>query len=152
MKKLAPFFLLLLLSACAKEKMPGSEDDLFAFGTGYGFCAGDCAHLYQIRQEKLYPDNINNLYLDPITFAGTPLPDSSYQHARALPSALPDYLLQHPNQTFGCPDCYDQGVIYVELNEKGTKTFWKLDPSVSALPVEVQPFAQQILDVMDHLR
>jgi len=146
------FCFLLLASACEKEHCAVTEDDIFVFGTWYGECAGDCAGLYEIRHGKLYPDNINNLYLDSVTFSNVPLPDSSYQHARSLPGLLPNYLIQHPNETLGCPDCYDQGVIYVELRRKGKKTTWKLDTNTGALPPDVQAFAQQVLVVMDQLR
>jgi hypothetical protein len=151
MKIIAFFCLLLLFNACEKEHTCVTQDDVFVFGTGYGFCAGDCAHLFQIRHGKLYADNIDNLYLDSVTFSKVALPDSMYQHARALPGLLPPYLMQHPNEVLGCPDCYDQGMIYVELWQKGKKTTWKMDTNTGALPPEVQPFAQQILNAMELL-
>src|SRR5215468_6665007 len=105
MKKLPLLFLIVFVSACTKDRMPVT-DDVFAFGTGYGECSGDCARLYQISQAKLYPDNISNFYNGQVTFSTTPLPDSSYQHAKSLPAMIPQYLLLHPNETLGCPDCY----------------------------------------------
>ena len=139
---------LLTFNSCTEDHLASPGTDCFIFGNAYGFCAGDCAHLYQVRNNRLYADNIQSLYYDPVVFLNTPLPDSSYQMAKDLQEEMPLYLTAHPDTTIGCPDCHDQGLIYIEVRQNGVINKWQLDTDTNALPAEIRNYAQKISEIL----
>ncbi len=150
------FYILLQASSCKKSEHVNGEtggEEYFAFGIAYGECQGDCAHFYCIQNGQSYADDINyfNRTDNGLQFKNTPLPDSSYKKIKLLSTALPAYLVNHTNQTFGCPDCRDQGLIYIETIINGQKVHWMIDPDESKQPAEIKSYVQQLTEVRKRL-
>ena len=132
MKKLLPFILLITLPifqfSC--EKFDGDLDDpgdYLIFG-GYAFeCGGNCTNLYQLKNGKLFQDNVDWGLPDNIPFKNTPLDDSKYEIAKVLIDEFPADLLASDKRTYGCPDCGDQGGVYLELKDGRKKNTWLID-------------------------
>jgi len=163
--KVIQFFLFTVLvsalGACDKNDVqPEPEATLsethFIFGTYHGFCMGDCAELYKIENDALFADTTDRFYpfsepYGTIEFQDTPLSTERYTVAVELLAAIPDELLNSEEQTFGCPDCADQGGIYIEIKDGADVQAWNIDISEDNLPEFLVPFVQQIKAVLGEL-
>ncbi len=156
MKKLAYLTLigcLFVLTACKKDKATEAETEYFIFGENYGLCGGDCAFLYKLEDGKLYADEVDRLFNDTntLTFADEPLAPASYTLGVALQESLPDQLVDNPEDTYGCPDCADQGLIYLEW-KTGSNIYKRyLDNAEEELPDWLAEYVQDIKAVLDQL-
>jgi len=153
----------LFLTACDKsdDVQPSAEatinDQHFIFGVYRGFCMGDCAELYKIEGDALYADSTDRFYpfSDPygtIEFQPEALSQERYELAAELIEAVPQELLNSDEQTFGCPDCADQGGIYIEIKEGEDIQAWNIDYAEDNLPEFLVPFTQQVKAVIGDLR
>lgn len=138
---------LLLLVGCKKDKTDTTGGQL-VFGTYYGECGGDCAHFFKIKDGALYPDNTDNYYGGTLQFSSTALPNDSFLLAKGLLDSLPQYMLNHADTTWGCPDCVDQGGIHIEYTSGDGVFVWTLDSDTGSLPVETRAYAQRVKDVV----
>jgi len=71
--------------------------------------------------------------------------------AKELFDNLPPYSKNHPNETFGCPDCVDQGKIYMEIKINGVVEYWNIDADLNQLLEEIREFASMLLETVDSL-
>jgi len=140
MKRLfLPLIIILTFVACSEKVYP--DPSAFLFGSWYGFCIENCIHLYKLENGKLYPDDMSTRFQsNDITFQKTPLGENLAKKAEELYRLFPSYLRKNPNMTIGCPDCYDQGVIYLAFEENGKLTEWKIDPDKNNYPPEIEAF------------
>ena len=141
--------LLVLLFSCTKDNLENIE--YFSFGDAHGFCLENCANFFMLKDDNVYPDDMNR-YLEPMKFKSEPLPVEKYYLARKLIDNFPAYLRNNPGKTFGCPDCADQGGIHVEIKENGQITRWHFDTNISNLPSRIQDYVQEISDVIEQLK
>jgi hypothetical protein len=149
--KIVPLIALLFLStSCTKDKLDNL--DYFSFGSAYGFCQGNCANFYLIKDENIYPDDMDYYLGSPLSFKAEPLPAGKYNLAKKLIESFPTYLINNPNKTFGCPDCADQGGIHIEIKEKGQIKRWHFDTTISNLPTEIQDYVKEISVVIEQLK
>ncbi|MGE5457583.1 MAG: hypothetical protein ACM3RX_04450 [Methanococcaceae archaeon] len=142
--------LILLILSCTKDEL--LKDNYFVFGSAYGECTGDCATFFLMENDKIYPDNMSSYYNSTLTFKNDPLPQSKYDLSEVLIDDFPKYLTDNPNQTFGCPDCHDQGGIHIQIMENGEIKSWHLDTEISSLPAEIQSYVQEIQGILQQLR
>ena len=149
-KIIPPIVLLLFLSSCTKETL--DNPDYFAFGNAFGMCQGNCANFFLIKDNSIYPDEMDYYSGTSLKFKSEVLPDEKYNLAKELIENFPDYLLKNPDKTFGCPDCADQGGIHIEIKEKGKIKRWHFDTVISNLPSGIQEYVQQILNVIEELK
>lgn len=150
--KLFPIIIISLwLSSCSKDYL--DKIDYFVFGDAYGFCLGDCANFFMMKDGRIHSDN-NLAYNNgtPIEFHEEPLPAEKYVLAKKLIDDFPKYLVNNPDKTFGCPDCADQGGIHIEIMENGQITKWHFDTNIASLPSQVQDYVQEIKTVLAQLR
>ena len=141
--------LLIFLSSCTKE---GLDDvDYFAFGSAYGFCQGDCANFFIIRDDMIYPDDMDYYIETSMKFKSVALPAEKYNLAKNLMDRFPAYLTDRPDQTYGCPDCADQGGIHIEIKEKGRVMRWHFDTTIANLPPAIREYVQEISNVIAQL-
>ena len=133
----------------------GEEDTVLVFGTYYGFCLGDCTHLYKLEDGQLFGDQgIDNLYLyadRELPFQSEARPGEDYDRARILLDEFPNDLLGEEEETLGIPDAYDQGGIYLELRRGEATNRWYLDTNVEALPDYVQDYATMVKAIVEQL-
>ncbi len=151
MKRLSGLIIIqmILMLSCEKEKF----DDLeyFAFGNAYGFCLGNCANFFMIRDNNVYPDEMDR-YGDPLIFKSVALPVEKFNLAKKLIDDFPSYLTDNPDKTFGCPDCADQGGIHIEIKENGQIKKWHFDTNISNLPARIQDYVKEVSDVIEKLK
>jgi hypothetical protein len=138
--------LILVLSFCKKEEPINFE--YFAFGTAYGECMGNCAKFFLIKDNNLYPDEMDYYTSSNIHFQSVALSKEKYNLAKELMENFPKYLKDNPNKTFGCPDCYDQGGIHIVIKENDQTLTWDIDTNLADQPIEIQPYVQEILNIL----
>ena len=148
-KLIFPALLIFVIFSCRKDDL--SDIDYFAFGTAYGECFGDCATFYMIKGNYLYPDNIE-YYTGSISFKSEPFPDEKFTLAIQLINKFPEYLLDNPDKTFGCPDCADQGGIHIEISDKGKLKKWHIDTTVENQPAEIRSYIELLIGTMRQLK
>ncbi len=149
-KFLIIIFVFIFLSSCSKEDL--GNIDYFAFGDAYGFCQGDCANFFMMKDSRLYPDNVASYNGTSLEFSGEALSVEKYDIAKKLIDNFPKYLIDNPDKTFGCPDCADQGGIHIEIQENGKITKWHFDTNIASLPAQIQDYVQEIKTVLVQLR
>lgn len=103
--------------------------DHFVFGTYYGHCRGNCATAFKLQAGGLFADKVDLGYLEPSsTFETSSLSKAKIDLATKLLEAFPRSLYQEEGDTFGCPDCADQGGFYVEVQVgKSAPRVWRID-------------------------
>jgi hypothetical protein len=147
MKKLYLLFLLLSIS-CKKDCH--YQLDYFIFGKYSSFCIDDCSKLFLLKDGKIYPDSIQGLSAN-LQFSKVPLTSAKYTIADSLSTNFPSFMQNTPNITYGCPDCLDQGLFYVEKMENGVKKTWKIDSLIDSIPLQIRPYIQKMDSVINKL-
>lgn len=155
MKKITALAIICMaLASCKKESnkpaSPGSSD-YFAFGFYYGFCGPSCAEMYKISGDKIYKDSIAISFPTPVIYSTVPMSNANYQLALPLKDSFPAYLQARPGVTVGCPDCRDQGTVYIEKSSNGTVEHWVIDMDDSVLPVEIRNYITNLQSVVGQL-
>jgi hypothetical protein len=153
MKKfLSVIFIISLFISCAKQSSSPAAENSFVFGIYYGICYDDCADLYKIKDNSLYHDmNTTSLYLSPLIFSTTAMPNNKYLIAKPVQDSFPAYIENSTDTSFGCPDCHDQGMIYIEKTTNSIKKSWTIDTDEPAIPVEIRNYVQQVKAVITQL-
>lgn len=125
----------LLVSFCNKEDGFTVKDfDYIVFGHFYGHCLGeDCVKMFKLTKDQLYEDTTDSYLATDFDFVE--LEKEKFELANELLQALPDKLLKEDKDTFGCPDCADQGGLYIEISNDGKTSSWRIDQNKSAVPV-----------------
>lgn len=121
------------------------------FGEAFGFCAGDCAHFYKLDDQKLYQDKIETYAGSVPHFDDAILPKAKLDIAAPLANSFPQYLLDNPNKTFGCPDCADQGGVHLYYVREGEGFYWHIDTAVDNQPAEIRNYIMQVRTIIDQL-
>lgn len=142
--------MVLLTTSCERNNLDPAAT--LIFGEAYGFCAGDCAHFFQISNKHIYKDNIDRFGTDLPTFDDIPLSGSDYELAESLLANFPSYLLDNPNVTLGCPDCADQGGIHIYYIQGTNTYFWHIDTFIDNQPAEIRDYLSQMRDVIAALK
>jgi len=134
---------LLMLFSCKKSDDELKHDDYLIFGHFYGFCVGEeCVEMYKITESKLYEDSKDLYSLDAFDFVE--LPAEKFDLVSDLTAELPQNLIESPDSTFGCPDCADQGGIYIEYRKNDVVQKWKIDNDNTPLPGYLQEFKAKV--------
>ncbi|MFZ1808245.1 MAG: hypothetical protein WAU36_13530 [Cyclobacteriaceae bacterium] len=144
--------ILATLSGCEEENNEPDSDGSLIFGVAYGFCAGDCAHFFLIKDGALFKDNIERYSGDEVYFDGDPLPEDKYVLAKSLLQQFPEYLRERPNETIGCPDCTDQGGYHLILNSNTGSQYWHIDTSTASQPTEIKTYMDQVRTILEQLK
>lgn len=152
---LAAFLSLGLLAAqCEKEDtqlLPEDEYSEFIFGVAYGFCGGNCVHLFKMTDGNIYPDLMDKGNPEEATFSSVPLNDQKYQLAVPIREQFPEALFDE-KETIGCPDCADQGGYYIQLTRDGEVFKWRIDTQTKSLPDFLQDYAEKMGGVIEDLK
>jgi len=129
MRLLLPIFAfsLLLFTACTSDENEGEADHpTIIFGVYHGFCQGDCAHLFKYENGEVFRDDINSFYQEEIGFSNES--ESALEsRAKKVLDAFPESLKENTQETYGCPDCADQGGYFISLDIDGSSREWRLD-------------------------
>lgn len=160
MKK--PFLILLSIVivftlSCKKENsitpLDLSSGDYFIFGKYAGFCSGNCARFFVIKDNNIYSDLNDYFYsADSLKFNSSPMEVSKYNIAAPLLTDFPTYLNNHKNETFGCPDCTDGGAVYIILKQGGIISHWNVDNFIQNQPEEIKDYIARVHTIIADLQ
>lgn len=142
--------IILLLNNCAEDEHEKVSE--FVFGVAYGFCVGNCAHFYQLKNDQLFEDDMDMYLNNDFKFKGTPLSGEKFEKAKLLSVLFPPYLTDRADTTFGCPDCADQGGYHLTRTENGITHFWHIDTNVSNQPVEIRGYMDILKTTLEELK
>lgn len=160
--------ILLVLGSCRLEDDGAFEPlsdpappafESFTFGHFYGFCGGEaCVEIFRLTTDSLFEDTLDNYPSinppSPSVFEFVPLTEAKRKLTAGLPDLLPSSLLMGTDSTYGCPDCADQGGLYVEYQKEaqGPVRTWILDQSPQNLPSDLIPFRDTLNAVINQLQ
>lgn len=153
MKKIITLAIIcIVFASCKKENnRPVDANNYFAFGFYYGFCGPSCAEMYKLSDGQIYKDSIAISFPTPAVYSAVPLSSAEYQLAVPLQDSFPAYLQNRPNTTIGCPDCLDQGTVYIEKSANGVVQYWVIDMDESVLAVEIRNYITNLQAVVGQL-
>lgn len=139
-KLLFGFSILLLFSGSACKKN-SNEFDYIIFGKYFSECGGNCASFYRLTSNKLYGDRMDYFMgAKDIKFRKFALSQDDFKTAQSIADSLPDFFKTDNSQTLGCPDCHDQGGLYLEIRNNGNTRVFNIDPEVRRMPQEVMDY------------
>jgi len=138
----------LFLLSCAKSDESGDIDQEITLLFGYykGLVPeGDYSDIYLLNDTQLFLDSLGN-YPSNGFYEGEfeKLTESDFQIAQDLISFFPSELFNEVENYVGCPDCADQGGIYVEYERGDLHGFWTIDNQQDALPEYLHEFVDKI--------
>lgn len=146
---LAIIFLFIGFSSCQKERDQYNAE-YFMFGQFYGFCPSNCSNIYKISNDELKKDTKKEVPTRTEYYVGNFTESQDfYDEAIALQNSFPTELWNEKNKTFGCPDCVDQGGIYIEYSLKNKKGYWIFDTNIASNPDYLQDYLKQLRDLIE---
>lgn len=131
---------LLLISLSLLLSCDSSKGDSVIIGSYAGECTGICSFMVEVREQESRLDVSNTFFkshlYDSIEFrfswdSSLVLPEDDHRFFRELVTHLPLKLKDYSKE-IGCPDCRDQGGIYLETVdfEQKIDPEWKGDPEI----------------------
>lgn len=138
--------LILSLTSCKDQnkELLLAGDDYLIFGHFFGLCMGEeCVEIFKLNENSLYEDR-KDIYGGDGPYDFIKLDNELFDKARDLPSHIPDKLLKKNSTIFGCPDCADQGGLFVKLVRNGKEHFYKIDYQKSEVPDYLHPFIDKL--------
>ncbi len=146
----------LLIASCNKDHSTSSsesdylifgESDYLIFGHFYGLCTGEeCVEIFKLESNKLLED-INDNYPGRTDFYNgdyIALGHTKFDLVNDLTDYFPNNLINENDTVFGCPDCVDQGGLYIEYNFNGIRKFWVIDQSKGSVPNYLHDFMDKV--------
>src|SRR5690606_17264175 len=103
--------------------------------------------IFKLTDEGLFED-VSDSYLA-TEFEFSPLGAEAFNVARDLQQALPAPLLNSTDSSFGCPDCADQGGLYIEISTNGERRSWRIDQDKSMVPGYLHFYMDKINQVIE---
>lgn len=132
---------------CGTTMLPLDSSGYFAFGKYFGMCGGpNCATFYKIKAGEVYPDSLVH-FAQQLVFSATPLSSpNALGNASMVLYILPQEMTDHPDTTFGCPDCHDQGGYYIEYQASSTAPvkYWHIDPDTAYLSNAMRAYMSRV--------
>ena len=134
--------LVLILSAlsCSKE---GDSNKLVRISSGisYGFCAGYCEHELEINKDEMIFTlrATRQQGLEDLVCSNHTPPEDWMDLERLVTPAFFDL-----EEVIGCPDCFDQGREFVEIETTERLYRVELDPTLEAIFHRIIPKLEEI--------
>ncbi len=120
----------LMAMSCKKSSEKLEDGDYILFGTFYGFCMGEeCREMYMLTIDKLYEDIDDGNEVEYVE-----LPTDLYADVHDIKMSIPADLTALPDSTFGCPDCHDQGGVFLRIKKDDVDQSWTIDNDLDAIP------------------
>jgi len=156
MKKVLPLlFLTGLAFSCTNETDPGlGQADYVVFGIAFGECIGDCITIFRVSELRLEEDTNSQYLTNDFQFVPSRvLNDSQLNEARKLLHSIPGDLMQNPADRYGCPDCRDQGGIYIQYKIQGELKKVVIDPDdTDDQSQAIISFKEEVLTLIEAFR
>lgn len=148
MKKYILILSILLFSfSCKENENIIKPDDYFVFGHFYGECYGEqCIEIFRLENSKLLEDTLDKYPSYTKFYKGSfvSLSSEKFNSVKDLWDYFPEELLYEKDTVFGCPDCRDQGGLYIEYSEGNSHKFWLFDQDTSQVPHKYHIFLNAV--------
>lgn len=145
---------LLFFSSCEKKTTtpaPVTPSNSLVFGTFYGECMGEyCVLTYKLTETAVYEDTKKEYR--GTTFSFVQMENDKFQEVDGLFTEFPTELLLETEETIGCPDCMDQGGVFIQLTQSGTVKRWYVDNNKSAIPGYLHAFIDLVHEKVDLIK
>ena len=128
-KSLAVWLLAFTVFACDDAApFPFTTSDYLVFGAFAGECYGDCLASFRVMNKRLEEDTTNQYYRYDYEFrADRELSSDAFEKAKVLMDDLPADLIRSDLDSYGCPDCADQGALFLMFEQAGEQRIIVLD-------------------------
>lgn len=145
-----------LLASCQKseDQIVKNPEDFLVFGRFYGECRGEqCIEIYRLQDGRLYEDRKDQYVSNESFYPGDfqALDEDAFLQAKDLWDAIPQSIYDEDQIRFGCPDCADQGGIYLEIKTGTFHEFWILDQNKNEVPTYLHEFMDKVNSKIDIL-
>ncbi len=154
MKKV--FLLLILingvLTSCHKEEdnLTLKKDNYFIFGNFYGECIGkNCVKTYKLTENKLFEDTIDDYSHKRFSFVE--LEELKFNDVKDLWDCFPNKILSEDRTVLGCPDCHDQGGIFIQYYNNNKLRSWKIDNDKKSVPIYLHHFIDKVNEKIEQI-
>jgi hypothetical protein len=144
----------LLSTSCSDDEEVMKTSEYLVFGHFYGFCMGEsCVQIYKLENGKLYRDSKKEYPRYDEFYEGSyvAMDKSDYDQVKDLTEIFPVQLLVAQDTVFGCPDCADQGGLYIEYKSDDMHRFWMVDQFNGNVPVYLHEFMEEVNEKIDLL-
>lgn len=143
--RLSPILAMLVFCSCSSTNRENIE--YIIYGTFAGECVGHCATMYKLEETRVLVDTSDSFfdnYGRSIRFNTDTLEKQYVAQAQAVKQQLPELLLRSSSREFGCPDCHDQGGIFIELKSGSTIKRFYIDIELDKIPGELTDYVKLI--------
>ena len=148
MKKLIlSLIIVTIFTTCRKSAF---IDDHFIFGQYYNYCNSNCVNYFMIKKDRLYIDDMTHPSKR-LKFKNQTLTQDKFNLAKQLVDILPENLKNSPSQSFGCPDCGDEGAYYIEIKKNRTSKKFHIEMDTAKLPKELKNYIPEMEKVISQL-
>jgi len=141
-----------LNSCCEKADIDPEGSGYLVFGQFYGFCIGDdCVQIFKLEHDNLLEDTKKEYPGRSDFYEGSyvGLDNSHFEQVKDLIDYFPEEMLNEVDTVFGCPDCMDQGGMYIEYNFNGIRKFWIIDNFTGNVPAYLHDFMEKVNEKID---
>lgn len=152
---------LIPITSCEEDQLANrpQHHEYLILGNFAGECTEGCVHYYllDMQNRSLFRINSqeyppNNKMLNLLDADRVKLPDEDFQLAKHLLEDLPTQLIEESDQTIGCPDCRDQGGIYLAFSNDGQDFEYFIDTDKEAMPAYLQDYTDELKAVLLEIR
>ena len=123
--------------------------DYLSFGHFYGECMHEqCVEIFLLKDGSLYEDQLDKYPSRMQIYEGDfiLIDQRNVSAVMDLVESFPPKLLEAKERVFGCPDCADQGGLYLECETGGEKKYWIIDQNLNSIPAYLHEFVNKIND------
>jgi hypothetical protein len=135
------------LSSCECDDLPSQgavDSSVLIFGHFYGECIGEnCIETFKLTDSALYEDTLDQ-YAGSPPFAFVPMSSELFLQVQDLRDSFPGQLWDETEPILGCPDCADQGGLFIQYENEGETRSWRIDQEQSAVPEYLHAFMDQV--------
>lgn len=138
-------FIGLLFTSCSDSDngVQVNKMDYLIFGHFHGECIGEgCVETFKLTGDRLYEDTLDHYNAENFEFVE--LSSEKFEQVKDIIEYFPTKLLNDKDTTFGCPDCRDQGGIFIQYSENGIVKSWRIDKDKDVIPTYLHKFVDKV--------
>lgn len=135
----------LLFTSCSDSDngVQVNKMDYLVFGHFHGECDGEgCVETFKLTKDKLYEDTLDEYLGKNLEFME--LSSEKFEQVKDIIDYFPTELLSAKDTMFGCPDCRDQGGIFIQYSKNGIVKSWRIDKDKDEIPIYLHDFIDKV--------
>ena len=135
----------LLFTSCSESDngVQVNKMDYLIFGHFHGECIGEgCIEKFKLTSDKLFEDTLDEYNAENFEFIE--LSSEKFEQVKDIIDYFPEELKKHKDTTFGCPDCRDQGGVFIQYSENGILKSWRIDKDKDVIPEYLHSFIGKV--------